>query len=308
MCVFALSVFSPPPGSSPLQGGADEAHLQPLTHLNLHKASGPHPTPLPDNSVSSVELTVFISVNLSCLVRHLVINLFFSSCVLFSSLCFAASCLSSCFRLVHVFSFWSFLACLCRTFVIFIIETFVWNKHFCAPLRQSGLCFGVQISQAVTELSGHKMDPAETSNLRQAFASQGVRMGQQEEALKQIMDILHCLSAGVSQLGSHLDQVSTHLLAAPSPASAPAPASPPAPNSAPVPPFNHPCEPFIPIPARYSGVLGICSQFLHHCSLVFDQQPLTYSTDKSKIAFIMSLLSDKAFAWALAVSDSNSPL
>ena len=152
------------------------------------------------------------------------------------------------------------------------------------------------------------MDPAETSNLRQVFGSQGIRMGQHEEALKQIMDNLHRLSAGVSQLGSRLDQVSTHLLAAPSSAFAPAPASPPAPNSAPVPPFNHPCEPFIPTPARYSGVLGTCSQFLHQCLLVFYQQPLTYSTDKSKIAFIMSLLSDKASAWALAVSDSNSSL
>ena len=80
LCVFALPVFSPPPGSSPLQGGADEAHLQPITHLNLHKASGPHPTPLPDNSVMSVELTVFISANLSWLVRVLVTNLFFFVC------------------------------------------------------------------------------------------------------------------------------------------------------------------------------------------------------------------------------------
>ena len=78
-------------------------------------------------------------------------------------------------------------------------------------------------------------------------------------------------------------------------------------DSAPVLPPNHPREPFIPTPARYSGALGTCSQFLHQCSLVFDQQPLTYSTDRSKIAFIMILLSDKASAWALALSDSNSP-
>ena len=40
--------------------------------------------------------------SLSWLVRVIVTNLFFSSCVLFSSLCFAASCLSSCFHLVRV--------------------------------------------------------------------------------------------------------------------------------------------------------------------------------------------------------------
>lgn len=74
-----------------------------------------------------------------------------------------------------------------------------------------------------------------------------------------------------------------------------------------VPPPKNPCEPFIPTPARYSGVLGSCGQFLHQCSLVFDQQPLMYLTDRSKIAFIMSLLSDKGSTCALAVSDSNSP-
>ena len=132
MCVFALPVFSPPLGSSPLQGGADKAHLQPITHLNLHKASGPHPTPLPDNSISSVELTVFISTSLSWLVRVIVTNLFFSSCVLFSSLCFAASCLSSCFRLVRLcFRCGVSWPAFCRTpFRYFYERNFCSNKHF----------------------------------------------------------------------------------------------------------------------------------------------------------------------------------
>ena len=41
---------------------------------------------------------------------------------------------------------------------------------------------------------------------------------------------------------------------------------------------------------------------------MFEQQPFTYSTDRSRVAFIMSLLSDKAAAWALAISNSNSPI
>ncbi len=40
-------------------------------------------------------------------------------------------------------------------------------------------------------------------------------------------------------------------------------------------------------------------------SLVFSQQPATYASDQSKVAFIMSLLSDRASAWALAVSLNN---
>ena len=96
------------------------------------KASGPHPTPLPDNSVSSVELTVFISANLSWLVCVLVTKLLFSSCVLFSSLCFAASCLSSCFRLVRVcfHSGVSWPAFLPDTFRYFYESNFCLNKHF----------------------------------------------------------------------------------------------------------------------------------------------------------------------------------
>lgn len=49
-------------------------------------------------------------------------------------------------------------------------------------------------------------------------------------------------------------------------------------------------------------------QALHQCFLVFDQQPFTYSTDKSKIAFIMSLLSEKVSAWAVAIAYSSSPI
>ena len=125
-------------------------HLQPITHLNLHEASGPHPTPLPDNSVSSVELTVFISANLSWLVRVLVTNLFFSSCVSFSSLCFAASCLSSCFRFVRVCfrSGVSWPAFLPDTFCYFYESNLCLNVvHFyTSPVS----ALAVQVSQAIT--------------------------------------------------------------------------------------------------------------------------------------------------------------
>ena len=109
------------------------------------------------------------------------------------------------------------------------------------------------------------------------------------------MDMINCLSSGVTQLEYRLDQVSTHLLILP----APAPDS--TQDSAPLPLPNHPCQPFIPTPCRYSGVLRTSSQFLYQCYVVFDQQPLTCLTDRSKIAFIMSLLSDKASAWVLVM-------
>lgn len=66
-------------------------------------------------------------------------------------------------------------------------------------------------------------------------------------------------------------------------------------------------EPFIPIPAHCSGDLGTFSQFVHQCSLVFSQQPLTYDTSQAKIAF-MSLLTRQAAAWSLAVSSQQNEL
>lgn len=148
------------------------------------------------------------------------------------------------------------------------------------------------------------MDPAETDKLRQALSMQGTRVGQHEQVIHEIMETLQKLSSGVTQLSSRLDQVVTRI---PSLAptgdplvSAAAAAAPSAPLPSPV------REPHIPTPDRYSGELGACSQFLHQCSLVFDQQSVTYAADKSKIAFIMSLLSGRASSWALAISTRDS--
>lgn len=41
---------------------------------------------------------------------------------------------------------------------------------------------------------------------------------------------------------------------------------------------------------------------------MFDQQPNTYHADKSRIAFLLSLLAGRAAQWATAVWESNSPV
>ena len=118
------------------------------------------------------------------------------------------------------------------------------------------------------------------------------------------MNNLQQLATGLTDLGRRMDAITGQLAAlahASPPLSSPAPAPEP-----PVTPMLAPREPYIPTPARYAGHLGTCSQFLHQCSLVFHQQPRTYATDQVKIAFIMSLLSDQASAWALAIS-THSP-
>uniref|UniRef100_A0A674MAN0 Uncharacterized protein n=1 Tax=Takifugu rubripes TaxID=31033 RepID=A0A674MAN0_TAKRU len=55
-----------------------------------------------------------------------------------------------------------------------------------------------------------------------------------------------------------------------------------------------PRKPHIPIQEWYSGEGGACASFLLQCSLVFDLQPLTYTSDRAKIAFVVNLLSGRA--------------
>ena len=147
------------------------------------------------------------------------------------------------------------------------------------------------------------MDPAETEQVKQALSNQGALISQHEAALRKVMEALQQLTTSVTQLDGRLDHVATHLVSTTTTKDPPLPSSPPA--APPAPQSLLPREPFIPIPARYPGDLGTCSQFLHQCSLVFSQQPATYATDQSRIAFIMSLCSEKASAWALAISQHN---
>lgn len=61
-----------------------------------------------------------------------------------------------------------------------------------------------------------------------------------------------------------------------------------------------PREPHVPIPEQYSGEADTCASFLLQCSLVFDLQPLTYPSDRAKIAFVVNLLSGRvAPRWSL---------
>lgn len=144
------------------------------------------------------------------------------------------------------------------------------------------------------------MDPAETERMRQALSNQGTLVGQQETTLSQVLEHLRELTTSVTQLSGRMDSL-TDLFIPSIPSAEPPLTAPPAADSPGV-STRQPRELCIPIPARYSGDFGTCAQFLHQCSLVFNQQAVTYSTHQSRVAFVMSLLSGQAAAWALAVS------
>ncbi|XP_054624868.1 retrotransposon-derived protein PEG10 isoform X1 [Dunckerocampus dactyliophorus] len=146
------------------------------------------------------------------------------------------------------------------------------------------------------------MDPADMEHFRSALAHQGQLVGGHEKSLQGIMEAISVLSAGMDALNQRLASTSSH----PPPEVGTSPHTLDPPNGAaayaPVP--NQPHEPNIPHPSRFSGDSDSCNQFLHQCSLVFDQQPTTYSSDQSKVAFIMSLLSGRAATWAMVASTS----
>ncbi len=64
-------------------------------------------------------------------------------------------------------------------------------------------------------------------------------------------------------------------------------------------------EPRLPPPKPFTGDPNSCQGFLTQCSLTFELQPSSFPTDRSKIAYIITLLSDKALSWASAVWQSQ---
>ena len=152
------------------------------------------------------------------------------------------------------------------------------------------------------------MDPTDLDAFRQALSAQGILVGQHEQTLRCVMEKLHDLSSTISELSNQMNQLSALVSSSTAPASGPsnppASAAPPSGQPLQTPPSR---EPLMPIPERFSGDLGACGRFLVQCSLVFQQQPSTYNSDKSRIAFIISLLSGKAAQWATALWESNSP-
>uniref|UniRef100_A0A4W5LKJ1 Retrotransposon gag domain-containing protein n=1 Tax=Hucho hucho TaxID=62062 RepID=A0A4W5LKJ1_9TELE len=82
----------------------------------------------------------------------------------------------------------------------------------------------------------------------------------------------------------------------------------PSPSSGSPPSGNRPspvAEPRLPPPKPFSGDPSSCQGFLTQCSLTFELQPSSFPTDRSKIAYIITLLSDKALSWASAVCQSQ---
>lgn len=147
------------------------------------------------------------------------------------------------------------------------------------------------------------LDPSsDPSFLFQAVSSQGQLLGRHDTLLTAIMENQRASAIQITQLSSMRESLTTSMAQ-----SSVAAASPP-PAVALNPPILQSRESHVPDPEHYSGDMGKCGAFLLQCSLVFNQKPVTFASDSSKIAFVMGLLRDKALAWASAVWQNNPAL
>ncbi|KAL0161375.1 hypothetical protein M9458_045100, partial [Cirrhinus mrigala] len=61
-------------------------------------------------------------------------------------------------------------------------------------------------------------------------------------------------------------------------------------------------------PAKFSGEAAECNGFLLQVNLYIQMQHQQFSTERSKVAFLTSLLTGKALQWAEAIWNSNNPI
>ncbi len=61
-------------------------------------------------------------------------------------------------------------------------------------------------------------------------------------------------------------------------------------------------------PTPFSGDTVNCSGFILQCSLYFEMQPRAFPTERSKIAFMITLLTGRALQWAESLWNSDSPV
>uniref|UniRef100_A0A3B5AA76 Retrotransposon gag domain-containing protein n=1 Tax=Stegastes partitus TaxID=144197 RepID=A0A3B5AA76_9TELE len=128
------------------------------------------------------------------------------------------------------------------------------------------------------------------------------RLNQHDELLKALSDSNNAFNQ-MSQLTSQFSAFVSQLGPSPSGAQAPTSSASSVSNPVQTPNSVAACEPFVPTPERYSGELSSCRAFLTQVSLVFEVQPLSYSSERLKIAY---LLSGGARDWGASIWEGQS--
>ncbi|KAL6480237.1 hypothetical protein MHYP_G00112700 [Metynnis hypsauchen] len=145
------------------------------------------------------------------------------------------------------------------------------------------------------------MDPAELDPIKSALQNQGAAIGRHDQLLHDMMQQLTLLVRAQAE-GAQPASTGTGAAAGAS-AAAPALASPLSPTD----PTPIRGEASVANPERYAGDPETCRGFLLQCYLVFEQQPSRFPTERSKVAYMTSLLTGRALAWATSLWERASP-
>lgn len=143
-------------------------------------------------------------------------------------------------------------------------------------------------SASSSQKTSPKQDPADFHRLSSEVSSQANVLAAHQQQLVKLTALTEELVRSVQALSSP----STAENQALSPA-APAPVTPAV--------SNNTNQPKLSLPEKFDGSPSACKGFLLQCSMYFNQQTQSYSTDESRVSFICSLLTGRALEWATAL-------
>ena len=143
------------------------------------------------------------------------------------------------------------------------------------------------------------MDPAGVEQLRAILERQSNALTEHQDKLTNIGTTLNSYGSTMADMTVQIQQLQAQ--ATSTPPSAPVTSAIQAPAAQPI------REPRLPTPQPYAGEPGTCRSFLTQCSLSIELQPLTFTTERAKVAYVITLLTGRAREWGTAAWEAGSP-